>query len=100
MRYGSLRFLDDGPEKPVRIWTRIGRRPVARGRQFERRRAHAAVRGGDPDGLSLLIHHDDDRAAATSPYDKGAEQALDGRGRRVDRVSVRRLVAGVPRPVD
>ena len=25
---GELEFFDDGPEKPVRIWSRIGRRPI------------------------------------------------------------------------
>ena len=24
----GIDFFDDGPEKPVRIWSRIGRRPV------------------------------------------------------------------------
>jgi len=26
---GAMDFFDDGPEKPVRIWSRIGRRPIA-----------------------------------------------------------------------
>ena len=25
---GAMDFFDDGPEKPVRIWSRIGRRPI------------------------------------------------------------------------
>ncbi len=30
-------YLDDGPEKPVRIWNRIGRRPLVAGGQLQRR---------------------------------------------------------------
>ena len=33
-----------GPAKPVRIWSRIGRRPIARRRQLERRHPDAALR--------------------------------------------------------
>ena len=73
VRYGAdLAFLDDGPEKPVRIWSRIGRRPIL------------AVGNSNGDvpmldyarGLSLLVHHDDDTGRGDAPYDKGAEQAL------------------------
>src|SRR5690349_16892149 len=28
MYKGAMDFFDDGPEKPVRIWSRIGRRPI------------------------------------------------------------------------
>jgi phosphoserine phosphatase len=61
--------IDDGPGKPVHIWTRTGRKPL--------------LAGGNADGdvamletarLGLLIHHDDpDREFA---YDAGAEHAL------------------------
>lgn len=27
----KIEFFDDGPEKPVRIWSRIGRRPLVAG---------------------------------------------------------------------
>ena len=73
VRYGAdLAFLDDGPEKPVRIWSRIGRRPIL------------AVGNSNGDvpmleyarGLSLLVHHDDDTGRGDAPYDKGAEAAL------------------------
>ncbi|WP_411700846.1 HAD family hydrolase [Conyzicola sp.] len=73
VRYGSeLAFLDDGPEKPVRIWTRIGRRPMLAGGNSN---------GDVPmldytSGLRLLIHHDDDTGRGDVPYDKGAEAAL------------------------
>jgi phosphoserine phosphatase len=61
--------IDDGPGKPVHIWTRTGRKPL--------------LAGGNADGdtalleaarFGLLIRHDDaDREFA---YDTGAEQAL------------------------
>ena len=69
-------YLDDGPQKPIRIWSRTGRRPIVAGGnsngdvpmlQFAR---HA-----DKPTLRLLILHDDaDREFA---YTTGAEQALD-----------------------
>ena len=40
--------FDDGPEKPVRIWSRIGCRPAARLRQLQRRHPDAAVRRRPP----------------------------------------------------
>jgi hypothetical protein len=68
-------YLDDGPVKPVRIWSRTGRRPLlAAGNsngdvpmlQFSRHR--------DRPFLRLLVLHDDaDREFA---YTTGAEQAL------------------------
>lgn len=78
VKYGaSLSLFDDGPEKPVRIWTRIGRRPIlavgnSNGDLPMLRFAHT---DGRP-GLSLLIHHDDDTGRGDEPYDKGAEKAL------------------------
>jgi haloacid dehalogenase-like hydrolase len=69
-------YIDDGPEKPVRIWNRTGRRPLlAAGNsngdipmlQFTEHRNRPFLR--------LLIQHDDaDREFA---YTAGAEQALD-----------------------
>ena len=77
VRYSSsLAFFDDGPEKPVRIWSRIGRRPLLAGGNSNGDTAMLdfARRGPRP-GLALLIHHDDpDRGDA--PYDAGAEKAL------------------------
>ena len=73
VRYGAdLAFFDDGPEKPVRIWSRIGRRPLLA----------CGNSNGDvqmleyASGLRLLVHHDDDTGRGDVPYDKGAEDAL------------------------
>ncbi|KHK97217.1 acid phosphatase [Microbacterium mangrovi] len=73
----ALSFFDDGPEKPVRIWTRIGRRPIfaAGNSNGDIAMLDYAARGARP-GLALLVHHDDD-ARGDAPYDKGVEQALD-----------------------
>jgi phosphoserine phosphatase len=73
--------FDDGPMKPVRIWSRIGRRPI--------------FAGGNSNGdipmleyvshtsrlsFGLLINHDDnDREIA---YSSGAEQAIDAAKQR------------------
>ncbi|WP_336706880.1 HAD family hydrolase [Oerskovia sp. USHLN155] len=74
--YGStFSFLDDGPEKPVRIWSRTGRRPVLAVGNSNGDVPMLAYAAAHPRGLALLIHHDDpDRG--DPPYDTGAEQAL------------------------
>ena len=36
-------YLDDGPQKPIRIWSRIGRRPLLAAGQLERRHPDARV---------------------------------------------------------
>lgn len=66
----TLDVFDDGPEKPVRIWSRIGRRPLLA----------VGNSNGDDEmlqycrGLRLLVHHDDaDREFA---YTAGAERVL------------------------
>ena len=66
----SVDIFDDGPEKPVRIWSRIGRRPIV---------AVGNSNGDDEmlqycQGLRMLVLHDDgDREFA---YTAGAERAL------------------------
>ncbi|MCP2299374.1 haloacid dehalogenase-like hydrolase [Nocardia amikacinitolerans] len=71
----ELDVLDDGPQKPVRVWSRIGRRPLlAAGNtngdipmlQFTERQ--------DRPTLRLLVRHDD--PAREFEYVAGAEQAL------------------------
>jgi hypothetical protein len=72
---GEMEFFDDGPEKPVRIWSRLGRRPVLVGGNSNgdiqmMRFANIAERKS----LRLLVHHDD--AEREFAYDDGAEEAL------------------------
>ena len=77
VRYGSaLSFFDDGPEKPVRIWTRIGRRPILAVGNSNGDVPMLQYVQKSPLSLSLLIHHDDDTGRGDDPYDKGAEVAL------------------------
>jgi phosphoglycolate phosphatase-like HAD superfamily hydrolase len=64
-------FLDDGPFKPMRLWSRIGRRPIFA----------AGNSNGDIEmleftrGLRLLVLHDD--ADREFDYVAGAEKALE-----------------------
>jgi phosphoserine phosphatase len=81
VRTPELDVIDDGPAKPVRIWSRVGRRPI--------------LAGGNANGdiqmltfaslptrpsLSLLVDHDD--AEREFNYLAGAEQALEVAARR------------------
>jgi FMN phosphatase YigB (HAD superfamily) len=74
-RRAKLGFLDDGPQKPIQIWSRVGRRPL--------------FAGGNSNGdlpmldftqqehkpcLRLLVLHDD--AEREFAYTNGAEKAL------------------------
>jgi phosphoserine phosphatase len=72
----ALDIWDDGPEKPVRIWSRIGRRPIL----------SAGNSNGDDEmlmysgrpgaaALRLLVLHDD--ADREFDYTAGAERALE-----------------------
>jgi phosphoglycolate phosphatase-like HAD superfamily hydrolase len=68
---GVTEFLNDGPVKPVRIWGRVGRRPIFA----------AGNSNGDIEmleythGMRLLVRHDD--AAREFDYVAGAENALE-----------------------
>jgi phosphoglycolate phosphatase-like HAD superfamily hydrolase len=68
---GVTEFLNDGPVKPVRIWGRVGRRPIFA----------AGNSNGDIEmleythGMRLLVRHDD--AAREFDYMAGAEKALE-----------------------
>ena len=78
---GSIVYLaepdvfDDGPAKPVRIWSRVGRRPLlaAGNSNGDLPMLQFAERAGRP-GLRLLVLHDD--PAREFDYTTGAEQAL------------------------
>jgi len=77
VRYAaSLDFFDDGPQKPVRIWTRVGRRPILAAGNSNGDVPMLRFAQGSPRSLALLIHHDDDTDRGDTPYDKGAEDAL------------------------
>jgi hypothetical protein len=68
-------YLDDGPEKPVRIWNRTGRRPLlAAGNSNGDIQMLEFTRHADKPTLRLLVLHDD--AEREFDYTSGAEQAL------------------------
>jgi phosphoserine phosphatase len=74
--YGtSFSFLDDGPQKPIRIWSRIGRRPVLAAGNSNGDIPMLAFVQGHPRSLSLLVHHDDEGRGDIA-YDTGADLAL------------------------
>lgn len=77
VRYGgSLEFFDDGPEKPTRIWSRIGRRPLFAAGNANGDLPMLDFSSNDGAGFALLVHHDDDTGRGDVPYDTGAERAL------------------------
>jgi phosphoserine phosphatase len=75
VRKAEADVLDDGPEKPVRIWSRVGRRPLlaAGNSNGDIPMLAFAEQPGRP-GLRLLVLHDD--PAREFDYTAGAEQAL------------------------
>jgi phosphoglycolate phosphatase-like HAD superfamily hydrolase len=69
-------YLDDGPQKPVRIWSRVGRRPLlAAGNSNGDIPMLDFTRHQDTPFLRLLLLHDD--ADREFDYTAGAEQALE-----------------------
>jgi hypothetical protein len=79
---GALAYLaepdvfDDGPAKPARIWSRIGRRPIlAGGNSNGDIPMLRFAEGKDRPALRLLVLHDD--AEREFDYVKGAEQVLE-----------------------
>jgi hypothetical protein len=68
-------YLDDGPEKPVRIWNRVGRRPLlAAGNSNGDVPMLEYTDHPDKATLRLLILHDD--TEREFDYTTGAETAL------------------------
>jgi hypothetical protein len=56
----KIEFFDDGPEKPVRIWSRIGRRPLlACGNSNGDIPMLRFANRPDRSGLRLIVLHDD-----------------------------------------
>jgi hypothetical protein len=69
-------YLDDGPQKPIRIWSRTGRRPLlAAGNSNGDVPMLQFTQHEDKPFLRLLILHDDGEREFA--YTKGAEGALD-----------------------
>ena len=69
-------YLDDGPQKPIRIWSRTGRRPLlAAGNSNGDVAMLQFTKHADKPTLRLLILHDDDKREFD--YTSGAEQALE-----------------------
>jgi len=75
VRKPELDVVDDGPAKPVRIWSRVGRRPLLAAGNSNGDLPMLAFTGqpGRP-SLRLLVLHDDH--AREFDYTAGAEQAL------------------------
>jgi hypothetical protein len=68
-------YLDDGAEKPVRIWNRTGRRPVlAVGNSNGDVAMLEFTSHADKPTLRVLLDHDDDEREFA--YTAGAEDAL------------------------
>ena len=80
VRQAAADYLDDGPEKPVRIWTRTGRRPIlAAGNSNGDIEMLDFTQHRDTPTLRLLVLHDDPEREYD--YTAGAERALDRAGR-------------------
>jgi len=72
-------YLDDGPQKPIRIWSRAGRRPLlAAGNSNGDVPMLQFTKHDDKPTLRLLVLHDDDKREFD--YTAGAEQALEQAG--------------------
>jgi haloacid dehalogenase-like hydrolase len=71
----EIAFLDDGPQKPIQIWSRVGRRPLLAGGNSngDIQMLDFAQRPDSP-SLRLLVLHDD--AEREFAYTSGAENAL------------------------
>ena len=69
-------MFDDGPVKPVRIWSRIGQRPIVAGGNSNGDIPMLRYAGGkDRPALRLLLLHDD--AEREFAYTAGAETSLE-----------------------
>jgi hypothetical protein len=95
----AVEFFDDGPEKPVRIWSRIGRRPLlAFGNSNGDIPMLAFAGGPDRPALRLLLLHDD-RPRVRRPRRRRTGPGP-SRRQRLEVVSIRHdwqvVVAGPP----
>jgi phosphoserine phosphatase len=95
-----LDIFDDGPTKPVRIWERVGRRPLlaAGNSNGDLQMLEFTGKPGRP-SLRLLVDHDD--AAREAAYTAGAERVMEvAQARRWTVISMRhdwRAVFAEPR---
>jgi hypothetical protein len=81
MRKPEMDVLDDGPVKPVRIWSRVGRRPILAAGNSNGDLPMLAFAGGrSRPGLRLLVLHDDPEREFN--YVAGSERALEEAGAR------------------
>jgi phosphoglycolate phosphatase-like HAD superfamily hydrolase len=71
----ALDYLDDGPQKPIRIWSRVGRRPLVAGGNSDGDGAMLdfTLQPDRPSLRLLMLHDDEDREFA---YTAGAEKSL------------------------
>ena len=78
---GTIAYLaepdvfDDGPVKPIRIWSRTGRRPIVAGGNSNGDIPMLRWTGGPKPALRLLVDHDDPEREFH--YTAGAERALE-----------------------
>jgi hypothetical protein len=71
----EMDFFDDGPVKPVRIWSRIGQRPIMAGGNSNGDVPMLRYTGGrGRPALRLLVLHDDEEREFA--YTTGAEDSL------------------------
>ena len=72
-------YLDDGPQKPIRIWSRTGRRPLlaAGNSNGDIPMLEFSQHPGKPSLRLLVLHDDGEREFA---YTSGAERALERAG--------------------
>jgi hypothetical protein len=75
IREEGLGFLDDGPQKPIEIWNRVGRRPLVAGGNSngDLPMLEFAQHQERPSFRLLVLHDDAEREFA---YTSGAEKAL------------------------
>ncbi|MFN2135273.1 MAG: hypothetical protein ACK2UK_04920 [Candidatus Promineifilaceae bacterium] len=77
----ELEVLDDGPVKPQRIWSHIGRRPIfTSGNSSGDIQMLQYTEGNTYPSLCMLVNHDD--AHREFAYMAGAEDALKMAGKR------------------
>jgi hypothetical protein len=74
-RKAAVGFLDDGPQKPIQIWSRLGARPLCAGGNSNGDLPMLEyTQHQDKPSLRLLVLHDD--AEREFAYTSGAEKAL------------------------